>query len=185
MGLHKGIKERMRTGLLPIIYALIAGGFIGFIFNQLFFEINVRTEEQLRLKRELVIEQYQELQRMRQFVDLGLRKRIFIFKQTTVFLNSSDSTFIKDTTFTIGDIRIASVASDSLLIIEWKMLAKKITEERDRIDFSAYRQFQKIVGFIRKHPWPTDISQPSYLKLKASEWSNKGINKKWSSLNKD
>lgn len=204
MRLPKGIAATIWATIL----ALIAGGIISTILTQLYFEKNVRAEQELRLKREVVVGQYQELQKMKRFAALGLRARRYIFKKeviyvvdsirhdTTFFSLNSDSTlydnliiplpldmldtgpeynipkrfFVKSSTITVGDILMTSIPYDSLLQNEWMMLADEIKDARNRVDFYAYHQFQKIVEYVQKNPWPVDVSRYSYAKLKKSHW---------------
>ena len=182
---NQGRKENSGKAFAQLLLVL-AGGLVGVLGNQFFFERNRRFEVTMELQRDFIKQQLPIYNRILNFTysqyTAGYYKVTYRFKPKSKYdplgviygreykLVSTDTTkwylpnFINDTTEE-RDLR------EDLRIIK---------ENKDKIDPDVWEKFSDLTLFLKNHPIPACKIPDSLVK---SEWVDSTIHLEWAYLN--
>lgn len=157
---------------LPVVGAVIA-----LLVQQYFFPYNVKLQQKAELKRELVKEQYPNLQKAKRLARLGLSITEVVF-QTTYVDSRTKRPISRDTT--VGTIRIPSVAHDLSARKEWTRLLNETRGAGDVLDQRIFQVIVELGELVKRTPWPKSKEFEDYDK---SQWVRPDVIDRWLSLN--
>jgi hypothetical protein len=157
---------------LPVVGAVIA-----LLVQQYFFPYNVKLQQKAELKRELVKEQYPNLQKAKRLARLGLSITEVVF-QTSYVDSRTKRRISRDTT--IGMVRIPSVAHDLSARKEWTRLLNETKDAGYLLDQRVLQVIVELEELVKRTPWPKSKEFEDYQK---SQWAMPNFIDHWISVN--
>lgn len=172
------IKKERGKFLEKYIYLPLIAVLVTILFQQIFYKGNERDKQKIELRKELLKNQYQLLEKMERMIEIGEYVSVLNFQY--VYLNRNDEV--------VGDdkegisIDVPSIVQDKKLQNEWEELSLDVMEGKDKIDFDVYKAFEDLIKFIEKYPIPEKTDRIEL--IEKSRWSESEIIGRWLSLNK-
>lgn len=168
------------SSLLKELFFMVIGALIGVLANQIFFKENKDYEMKVELKRDLLKEQYQYLNRILQFTrKYELTTTIYTLIITTV--EQGTNKVISKDTIIPSNGNFKQLLLPSFIVNEEKKVQflsdiKFIKSNKDKIDFDVYSKFEELLGIIKENPIPKNSNENNLTK---STWNRPAIQQKW------
>lgn len=168
------------------ILLVLAGGLVGVLGNQYFFEKNRRFETLIELQRDFNKQQLPLYNRIINFTYIQTTKGYY---QVTYLLKPQNKydpfgiiygknyNISTDTTF----YHLPTFITDSIEQIELQKDLKEISENKDKIHPDVWESFIDLNIFLKDHPIPLRKDPEILIK---SDWADSAIHIEWKTLNK-
>lgn len=163
---------------------VLAGGLVGVLGNQFFFERNKKTEADLELKKQFLLEQLPIYYRIVNFTSFFIKSERSLTVKKTIYDRHFDQfglIYARDTTikFDTSYFEYPAFVTDTSDRRELYDDINIIKSNKDKIDTKVYRVFIDLVIFLESHPFPDPAEE---LALYRSDWVKKDIYSKWMDL---
>lgn len=178
------IKSKLGQHFTQFILVL-AGGLVGILGNQFFFERNKKLETNLEIRKEFFRDQLPLYNRIINFTYYYQTGGIIVVKTSNTYRTSydpfgliyaRDTTIKKDTSI----YKYPSFVEDTMRRNELYEDIDIIKKNKDKIDGNVWRDFTYLAQFLENHPLPDTISKANIFK---SGWTEKVVYNEWEILN--
>lgn len=153
------------------VLASVMGAATGTLVQQLFAPREARVEARAELRRSVVEEQYESLERLRLLAETGLKRGTFRLGTVRVRVTPEGEEIDRDTVA----VMVPQVLEDSALQARWRRLAKEV-EDADEVSPRVRETYRSLRQMVDSYGWSEADS------VIGTRWDHTRL-QRWISLN--